>query len=184
MILPIYTYGHSVLRKQCNNVSKSYKGLATLINDMFETMYNANGIGISAPQVGLSINLFVIDLSTLSEDDPSVKPTKEVFINPKIISLYGDDKSYNEGCLSIPGIRSDVFRKTKVEIEYYDSNFIKRTSKIDGIFARVFLHEYDHLNKTLFIDHLSGQEKNNLNRKLNSIIKGKFNIDYPTFSQK
>jgi len=184
MILPIYTYGHPVLRTQCIHVTQSYHDLEKLIDNMFETMYNANGIGISAPQVGLSINLFVIDLSVLAEDDPSVKYVKEVFINPKIISIYGDESTYNEGCLSIPGIRSDVLRKSKVEIEYFDANFIKHRTKIDGIYARVFLHEYDHLNKTLFIDYLSGQEKHNLNRKLNSIKKGKYNINYPTYSEK
>ena len=178
MILPIYIYGNSILRNKCKNIDNSFPNLNIIINDMFETMHNASGIGLAAPQVGLSINLFLIDLSPLSKEDPSLKDIKKVFINPRIIEESGDDWQYDEGCLSIPELNDLVSRKKNIEIEYLDQNFNFIKEKISGIEARVIQHEYDHLNGVLFIDHLSAKRKNILNRKLQSIKKGKFQKRY------
>ena len=184
MILPIYIYGHPVLRKSCQNIDHNYNKLNSLIDDMFETMENANGIGLSAPQIGLSINLFVIDLIPYADEDPSIPKVKQVFINPKILEELGDIKTHNEGCLSIPDIREDVSRKSIIKVEYLDQDFNKNVVQIQGLFARVFQHEYDHLKATLFIDHLSPMKKNIVNRKLNNILKGKFSKLYPTVLKK
>tara|TARA_B100001250_G_C19785426_1_gene783911 strand:+ start:1041 stop:1595 length:555 start_codon:yes stop_codon:yes gene_type:complete len=184
MILPIYIYGHPILRKQCKSIDKSYLGLDKLINDMFETMHNAYGIGISAPQVGLDVSIFVIDLSIYHEEDPSVPDIKKAFINPEIIEESGNVETHNEGCLSIPGVRQDVDRKSKIRIRYSDMEFQQKTEEIDGLYARVFQHEYDHLNGILFVDHLSPLKKNIVNRKLVKIEKGKFEDLYPTVLRK
>lgn len=184
MILPIYIYSHPILRANCQDIDADYEGLSDLILNMFETMKNAHGIGLSAPQIGLSINLFIIDLSLYAEEDASFLDMKEVFINPEIIEESGEVLLHNEGCLSIPGVREDVERKSVVKVKYLDQDFIERVIEISGIFARVFQHEYDHLNKTLFIDHLSPIRKNIVNRKLNSISKGKFKEHYPTILKK
>jgi len=179
MILPIYIYGHPVLRKNCMEVDKTYPNLDKLISNMFDTMQNASGIGISAPQIGLSIRLFVIDLTPYHEEDPSIPNIKKAFINPEIIHEYDPDNDHNEGCLSIPGIRADVTRKSKLKIHYFDQKFNSFNEEIDGVFARVFQHEYDHLNGVLFIDHLPPLKKNIINRKLEKIQKGKFEELYP-----
>ena len=184
MILPIYIYGHPILRKKCMLIDADYVGLNQLINNMFETMENASGIGLSAPQVGLSIQLFVIDLVPYSLEDSSIPAVREVFINPIIIEEFGALSTHNEGCLSIPDIRSDVERKSSIKVKYFDQNFNKKNITIDGLFARVFLHEYDHLNKKLFIDYLDPMRKNRINRKLSSIIKGKFAKNYPVILKK
>ena len=184
MILPIYIYGHPVLRKNCNVLSSEYPNLDQLINDMFDTMYNAHGVGISAPQIGLSLRLFLIDLSPYHEEDPTIPNIKKAFINPEIIQEYDPNIEHNEGCLSIPGLREDVTRKSKIKIKYFDEKFNCFTEEIDGIFARVFQHEYDHLNGVLFIDHLSPLKKNIVNRKLEKIQKGKFEDLYPTIKNK
>ena len=178
MILPIYIYGHSVLRNKCENIDSSFPNLDTIINNMFETMHNANGIGLAAPQIGLSINLFVIDLSPLSDDHPELKDVKKVFINPKILKQEGGDWEYDEGCLSIPGLNDFVSRKKNIKIEYLDQDFNVIKEKISGIEARVIQHEYDHLLGVLFIDYLSPKRKNILNRKLQAIKKGKFQKRY------
>ncbi len=178
MILPIYIYGNLVLRKKCENIDTSFLNLDTIINNMFETMHNANGIGLAAPQIGLSINLFVIDLSPLSNEHPELKDVKKVFINPKIIKEEGGDWEYDEGCLSIPELNDFVSRKKNIEIEYLDQDFNIIKEKISGIQARVIQHEYDHLLGILFIDHLSPKRKNVLNRKLQAIAKGKFQKRY------
>ena len=180
MILPIYIYGHAILRKKCKKIKKSYSRLDKLIDDMFETMYNAQGIGISAPQVGLDLSLFLIDLSVYHEEDPSVPNIRRVFINPEIIDEYGDIETHNEGCLSIPGIREDIDRKNTIRVKYLDVEFQEKIEEIDGLYARVFQHEYDHLNGVLFIDHLSPLKKNIVNRKLVKVEKGKFTDLYPT----
>ena len=184
MILPIYIYGHPILRKNCTPISNTYPDLNKIIDDMFETMQNAQGIGISAPQVGLSIRLFLIDLTLYHNEDPSIPNIKKVFINPEIINETGLDNSHNEGCLSIPGLREDVVRKSQIKIKYYDENFKSFSEEIDGVFARVFQHEYDHLNGVLFIDHLPPLKKNIVNRKLVKIQKGKFEELYPVIKNK
>lgn len=178
MIMPIYIYGNEILKNDCVNISSDYKDLELLINNMFETMYNANGIGIAAPQVGLSINLFVIDLSPLEEEKPTVRKIKKIFINPKIINEYGEELEYEEGCLSIPEVNDFVTRKNTIEIEYHDRYFNKIKEKVTGIEARVIQHEFDHLRGILFVDHLSAKRKNILNRKLKSIKEGKFQKRY------
>jgi len=184
MILPIYIYGHPVLRTESKNITESYPDLDKLIHNMFQTMYHAHGIGISAPQVGLSISLFLIDLTPYHEEDPAIPNIKKAFINPLIIKESGPEEAHNEGCLSIPGLREDVNRKSEISIEYLDVNFKKHTEDIDGLYARVFQHEYDHLNGVLFIDHLSPVKKNIVNRKLIKIGKGKFEDLYPTVLRK
>ena len=147
-------------------------------------MSNARGIGISAPQVGLSIRLFLIDLTPYHEEDPSIPNIKKVFINPNIINESGQDVNHNEGCLSIPGVREDVSRKSQIKVSYFDDKFNSYNEDIDGVYARVFQHEYDHLNGILFIDHLSPLQKNILNKKLTRIQKGKFDELYPTIKYK
>ena len=180
MILPIYIYGHSVLRTKCEVMKYDYTDLNTIIIDMFETMHNASGVGISAPQIGLSLRLFLIDLTPYHDEDSTVPNIKKVFINPEITKEYGDEIDYEEGCLSIPGIRENVTRKSKISIKYLDEKFNSFSEEISGIFARVFQHEYDHLNGVLFVDHLSPLKKNIVNRKLEKIHKGKFEELYPT----
>ena len=180
MILPIYIYGHPILRTLCKNINPDYQNLDVLIDDMFATMKNAHGVGLSAPQIGRSINLFIIDLSVYAEENPLLADTKEVFINPVIVKEFGEVDIHNEGCLSIPGLRADVERKNTIEVTYYDQQWKRHSVQMDGILARVFQHEYDHLNKVLFIDYLKPLKKNIVNRKLKYIQKGKFDNDYPT----
>ena len=184
MILPIHIYGHPILRKKCKNITESYPDLDNLIHDMFETMHHANGIGVSAPQVGFDISLFLIDLTPYHEEDPTIPNIKKAFINPLIINEFGPEEIHNEGCLSIPGLREDVNRQSKISVEYLDTDFVKQKEDIDGLYARVFQHEYDHLNGVLFIDHLSPLQKNIINRKLTKITKGKFEDLYPTVLKK
>ena len=174
MILPIYIYGNSILREKSKNIDSSYPNLKDLIINMFDTMQAANGIGLAAPQIGLSINLFVIDLSPLSEEKKEFKNLKKVIINPRIISEYGDCLDYEEGCLSIPEINSLVARKSSIEIEYYNQDFNLIKENISGMEARVMQHENDHLKGVLFTDYLSAKRKNVLNRKFKEIKKGKF----------
>ena len=179
MVLPIIAFGSQVLRKKCSEIDSSYKELSTLLENMWETMYNASGVGLAAPQIGLSIRLFIVDTHPFFEDDTDqINPIKEVFINPCIIEETGEISDFNEGCLSIPNLREDVSRKSIIKIQYFDSNFNKQEKIFDGISARVIQHEYDHLNGVLFIDHLSAKRKNILNRKLQSIKKGKFQKRY------
>ena len=180
MILPISIYGNPILRTECQPISAAYPDLKKIITDMFDTMKNAQGVGISAPQIGLPIRVFLIDLSPYHEEDPSIPNIKKAFINPEITSEMGSDNSHNEGCLSIPGLREDVVRKSKIHVKYLDEKFNSFDEEIDGIFARVFQHENDHLNGILFIDHLSPAKKNIINRKLVKIKKGKFEELYPT----
>ncbi len=185
MILPIVAYGDPVLKRKAKEIPKDYPDLNALIDNMFETMYNAHGVGLAAPQIGRSIRLFVVDASPFAEDETisdeekdSLKTAKEVFINPKIIEEKGNEWDFNEGCLSIPEVREDVFRKPEIEIEYYDRNFDKHHKKINGLYARVIQHEYDHIEGILFTDKLSGLKKRLIKGKLNNISKGKINIDY------
>ena len=179
MILPISIYGNPVLRTICKEIDSSYPDLNKLISNMFETMQNAQGIGISAPQIGLPIRLFLIDLTIYSQEDSSIPSIKKVFINPEIIKEYGPKENHNEGCLSIPEVREDVIRKSHIKIKYYDEKFKLYTEEVNGIYARVFQHEFDHLNGVLFIDRLSPLKKNIINRKLIKIQKGKFEELYP-----
>lgn len=185
MILPIVAYGDPVLRKVGKEIDKDYPQLDKLIADMRETMYNANGLGLAAPQIGKDIRLFVIDASPFAEDDDISEEEKEVFknfnrvfINAKIIEEEGDEWAFNEGCLSIPTINEDVFRQETVTIEYQDENFEKHTETLSGLPARVFQHEYDHIEGILFTDKLSSLKKRLIKKKLDNISKGKVNAGY------
>lgn len=186
MVLPIVAYGNPVLRKVGVEISTDYPGLKTLIEDMWETMYNSKGVGLAAPQVDKNIRLFVMDsvqiIESLEEDEKNDYPGdfgyKGVFINAKVIEQQGEDWPYNEGCLSIPKIREDILRKERVTIHFYDENFAEYTKTFSGVTARVILHEYDHIDGKLFIDYLKPLKKNLLKRKLNDISKGKVSVDY------
>ena len=185
MILPIIAYGDPVLRKVGVEISKDYPNLLELIENMKETMFNAQGVGLAAPQIGLAIRLFIVDTSPFAEDDDLdnteqlfLKDFKKVFINAKILNEEGDEWAFNEGCLSIPNIREDVFRKDTITIEYLDENFEKHTETIGGLAARVVQHEYDHIEGILFTDKVSSLKKRLLKKKLENISKGKVSVDY------
>ncbi len=178
MLLPIYIYGHPILRKVSEDITADYEGLGKLIDDMFQTMYESDGVGLAAPQIGKNIRLFVIDGSAFSDIDPACKGFKKAFINAHILERSGDDVSFNEGCLSIPGIHEDVVRKDRIKITYRDENWVEHTEVFEGTQARIVQHEYDHLDGVMFTDHLAPLKKSLLKRKLNHISAGKFNIDY------
>ena len=186
MILPIVAYGSPVLRKVCKDISPDYPQLDKLIEDMWETMYNSKGVGLAAPQVNKDIRLFVIDsvqiIESLDEEEKKEYPHdtgyKGVFINAHVSSTNGEDWAYNEGCLSIPKIREDIYRKEKVTIDFLDENFQPHTKTFNGITARVILHEYDHIEGKLFIDLLIPLKRKLLKRKLDDITKGKISVDY------
>ena len=186
MILPIVAYGAPVLRKVCSDIDADYPGLDKLIADMWETMYNSNGVGLAAPQINAAIRLFVMDSEQIfankDEDEelnyPDEPGYKGVFINAHIKELNGEPWSYNEGCLSIPKIREDVNREEEVTLEYDDENFNHHVKTFNGITARVILHEYDHIDGKLFIDHIRPLKRKLLQGKLNDISKGKIKVDY------
>jgi peptide deformylase len=186
MILPIVAYGSPVLRKVCREIDESSPDLTRLIADMWETMYNSNGVGLAAPQINRDIRLFVIDstqiFKNLEEDEEGLYPDapgfKGVFINAHISGIEGDEWAYNEGCLSIPKIREDIFRNEQVTIDYEDENFQPHSKVFNGITARVILHEYDHIEGKLFIDYIKPLKKTMLRRKLDDITRGKIKVDY------
>ena len=185
MLLPIIAYGHPVLKRKAEVISKDYPKLKELIDSMFETMYNASGVGIAAPQIGQSIRLFIVDTTPFSEDDSlsdnernQLKSFKKIFINPEIIEESGDDWSFDEGCLSIPNIRESVLRQPEIKIQYFDENFIKHVQSFEGLLARVIQHEYDHVEGILFTDKLSSFKKQLLKKKLLKISSGKLSFDY------
>lgn len=173
MILPITVYGNPVLRKKAVEIDKDYPGLQQLIENMYETMYKAEGVGLAAPQVNKGIRLIVIDATPFGEDDESVKDFKKILINPEIIEFRGEKESFNEGCLSLPNIREDVERQTEITIRYQDENFKEHEENWDGVKARIVQHEYDHLEGKLFVDHISPIRRRLINSKLNAIAKGK-----------
>ena len=185
MILPIVAYGDPVLRKVAVAIDATYPDLEKLITNMKETMYNASGVGLAAPQIGKAIRLFLIDASPFSEDDDIseeertlLKSFNRVFINPKILEEEGEEWLFNEGCLSIPEVREDVSRQPKITIEYQDENFTIHTETLEGLAARVFQHEYDHIEGILFTDKLSTLKKRIIKKKLENISKGKISADY------
>ena len=186
MIRPIVAYGATVLKKKSENISEEYPNLSKLIEDMWETMYASKGVGLAAPQIGLSVRIFVIDTKPFASDDEldsaeakTLEFFKKVFINPQIIKEEGDLWSFNEGCLSIPEVREDVNRKEKITIQYRDEKFKLHTEILDGLAARVVQHEYDHIEGILFTDHLSSLKKRLIKNKLTSISKGLITVDYP-----
>ena len=186
MILPIVAYGTPVLRVVSKDITPDYPGLNKLLEDMWETMYASNGVGLAAPQVNKDIRLFMVDSSQIFEnmeaDDKGKYPDepgiKQVFINAQIKELDGEEWSYNEGCLSIPKIREDIFRNEEVTIEYVDENFQPHLDTFNGVTARVILHEYDHTEGKLFIDYLKPLKRKLLRGKLDDITKGKIKVDY------
>lgn len=185
MILPIIAYGDPVLRKMGKEITKDYPDLEQLILNMWDTMYEAYGVGLAAPQVNYSIRLFIIDPSPFAEDEALTDPEKEVlgslkkvFINPKIIAEEGEEWAFNEGCLSIPEVREDVFRKPRITIEYQDEEFNSFRETYEGLAARVIQHEYDHIEGILFTDKLSSLKKRLIKGKLSDISKGKVDVDY------
>ena len=185
MILPIVAYGDPVLKKKCKEISKDYSNFDSLLENMFETMYNAFGVGLAAPQIGLPIRLFLVDTNPFAEDEDLSKEEQEalngfkrVFINAKIIKEEGDEWAFNEGCLSIPDVREDVFRKPVITVEYLDENFEAHKESFDGLIARVIQHEYDHIEGILFTDKLSSLKKRLIKGRLTNISKGKISIDY------
>lgn len=184
MILPIRAFGDSVLRKECVDIDKDYPQLNELIDNMFETMKDAHGIGLAAPQIGLDIRLFCVDLTPLADDEDyadiadELREFKKVFINATILEEKGKEWKFNEGCLSIPDVREDVSRKETIVIEYYDENFELRTDTFSDIRARVIQHEYDHIEGILFTDHLSSLKKKLVKGKLSKISRGDINVSY------
>ena len=178
MIYPIIVYGHSALRGETKEVEKEYPGLAQLIKDMFETMQNAEGIGLAAPQIGVPIRLFVIDLSILEEKNPVYAGLKKVFINPTIVERSKETSSLEEGCLSLPGVNERVLRPAKIRIRYQNESFEEQEDEFDDYLARVIQHEYDHLEGRLFIDHISPIRRQMNKSKLNGMVKGKVRCKY------
>ena len=185
MILPIVAYGDPVLRKKATEIPQDYPKLDELIENMWETMEDASGVGLAAPQIGLPIRLFLVDTTPFSQDDDLTEKEqkeldgfKKVFINATILEEEGDEWAFNEGCLSIPNVREDVFRNEKITIKYYDADFNEYTETYDGLRARVIQHEYDHIEGILFTDHLTSLKKRLIKSRLNNISKGKVKVDY------
>jgi peptide deformylase len=185
MILPIVAYGAAILRKVSEPIKADYADLSTLISDMWETMYESNGVGLAAPQINKNIRLFVVDSAQIfanaePEDEKfsDAPGIKKVFINAQIIETTGTDWVYNEGCLSIPKIREDVMRPQTVTLSFMDENFNSHTETYTGMTARVILHEYDHIEGKLFIDYIKPLRRKMLQGKLNDIHKGKVRVDY------
>ena len=187
MILPIIAYGHSVLREECLEIDEG-KDVSKLISNMFETMYGSQGVGLAGPQIGESLRVFIVDASPFAEEDlkdkakskklAELKDFKKVFINPIIEEESGNEWSFSEGCLSIPGVREDVERLNTIKISYFDENWNYFEESYNGIAARIIQHEYDHIEGILFTDHLNPLKRRLLKRKLNEISKGKVDVDY------
>ena len=188
MILPIVAYGHPVLRKVAGDIDEHYPNLDKLIEDMWETMYASNGVGLAAPQVNRDIRLFVMDsaqiFANMDEDEkkedsyPDAPGIKQVFINAHIVEEHGEDWPYNEGCLSIPKIREDIYRAEEVTIDFMDEHFRQQRKTFNGVTGRIILHEYDHIDGKLFIDYISPLKRKLLKRKLDDISKGNVSVDY------
>jgi peptide deformylase len=186
MILPIVAYGHPVLREVAKEIGPDYPQLDKLIEDMWETMYASNGVGLAAPQINRSVRLFLVDSTQIFEnmeedeqdDYPDGPGIRQVFINARIKSLNGEEWSYNEGCLSIPKVREDVMRNEEVVLEYQDPDFEHHVKTFNGITARVILHEYDHIDGKLFIDRISLLKRKLIKGKLDDIARGKIRVDY------
>ncbi len=185
MVLPIVAYGDPVLRKVGKDIGKEYPGLEELIENMEETMKNAQGVGLAAPQIGRDIRLFLIDASPFAENEDLeeeerafLKDFKRTFINARIVEEEGDEWAFNEGCLSIPNINEDVYRPETIQVKYVDEKFVERHETLTGLAARIFQHEYDHIEGILFTDKLSSLKKRLLKKKLENISKGKVDVSY------
>ena len=185
MTLPIYAYGHPILRQKTEEIDTNYSDLKSLVNNMWETMYNANGVGLAAPQIGLALRLFVVDASPFSADpelseaeQQQIKRFKHVFINPSIKAFRGDMVDFNEGCLSIPDIRAEIKRPNMIKVEFLDENFNHNSKIFKGLLARVILHENDHINGVLFTDKITNFKRKIIQNKLDRIKKGKIETEY------
>lgn len=178
MKLPIVAYGDAILKRKSIDVEEDYPDLQELIANMFETMYAAHGVGLAAPQVGLSIRLFVVDASPFADDEPSLENFKKVFINPEIIEESGEKWLFSEGCLSIPDIHEDISRCADIRLRYLDENWIEQEESFSGMAARIIQHEYDHIEGKLFTDRLSPLRKAMLKSKLDAITKGQIGVEY------
>lgn len=187
MILPIVAYGDAVLKKEAVEIEKEHEGLQDLIDDMFETMYEASGVGLAAPQIGRSIRMFIVDGTPFAEEDDEEAPDpraaglfgfKKVFINPIIEEESGEEWAFSEGCLSIPDIREDVYRKERILISYYDEKWNLKEETYEGFAARIIQHEYDHIEGVLFTDRISPLKKRLLTKRLSNISKGEIKVTY------
>lgn len=181
MILPIYIYGQPVLRKESADIEKDYPNLKELLANMFETMEEANGVGLAAPQIGLNIRVVVIDLDVLSEDFPEYKGFKKGFVNPHIIEYdETNTESLEEGCLSLPGIQEKVTRPTRIRVQYLDEDLNEHDEWVEGYLARVMQHEFDHLDAKMFIDRISPLRKQLIKSKLKALLQGRYRCSYRT----
>jgi peptide deformylase len=180
MIYPIVVYGHPVLRKVAEDINNDYPGLQQLISDLFETMYHSDGLGLAAPQIGKSVRIFVIDGKPLEEEDPELADFRKAFINARITERSDELIPMNEGCLSIPNLREEVVRESRIRITYYDERWDYHDEVYEGIKARIIQHEYDHLDGILFVDRITPLRKRLIKGKLLGITKGKFDADYRT----
>jgi len=178
MIIPIFAYGQKVLKKKSKEITKDYPELILLLSNMWETMYNAKGVGLAAPQIGKGIRLFLVDTTQMEEEEKDLKGIKKAFINAEIIEESGTENSYEEGCLSIPDIRGDVDRLSDITIRYMDENFVEHTESYTGINARVIQHEYDHIEGKLFTEKLPPLRRQLIKRRLENIKKGKVKVGY------
>ena len=178
MIYPIVVYGNAVLRKQVAPITPDYPNLSVLIDDMFKTLTKSEGVGLAAPQIGLSIGLFIVDLSPLADDEPSYATFKKVFINTEITAYSEETETAEEGCLSIPGISEKVKRSLSITIHYFDENWQERTETYTGFPARAIQHEYDHLQGKVFVDRVSPIRRQLIASKLTAISKGKVSCRY------
>jgi peptide deformylase len=178
MILPVYVYGQPVLRKVAEDITPDYPNLKELIQNMFETMDYADGVGLAAPQIGLPIRVVVVDLDVLSEDYPEYKGFRKAYINAHILEVSGEEVSMEEGCLSLPGIHESVKRGNKIRVKYLDEDLVEHDEIVEGYLARVMQHEFDHLDGKMFIDHLSPLRRQMIKGKLNAMLKGKAHCTY------
>ena len=178
MILPVVAFGDPVLREVGIDISKDFDGLPKLIENMWETMYGAEGVGLAAPQIGKSIRLFVIDASPFAEDEPGLEGFKKVFINAEILEETGEEWAFKEGCLSIPGLRDNVKRQETIKIKYFDEQFKEHIEEYSGFAERVIQHEYDHIDGILFTDKINPLKKQMIKRKLTDISKGIVKVGY------
>ncbi len=178
MILPVYVYGQPVLRKVAEDITPDYPNLKELIQNMFETMGHADGVGLAAPQIGLPIRVVTIDLDVLSEDYPEYKGFRKAYINAHILEVSGEEVSMEEGCLSLPGIHESVKRGNKIRVKYLDEDLVEHDEIVEGYLARVMQHEFDHLDGKMFIDHLSPLRRQMIKGKLNAMLKGKAHCTY------
>ncbi|MFI5218491.1 MAG: peptide deformylase [Bacteroidia bacterium] len=178
MVYPIVAFGHPVLKKRAGEIDKNYPDLKQLIADMYETMYFSQGVGLAAPQINFSIRLFITDGAPFKDEEEGLENFKKVFINPMMVNEEGEEWKFNEGCLSIPGIREDVERKGNIRLKYFDENFVEHDETFSGIAARIIQHEYDHIEGILFVDRLSSFKKRLIKGKLSDISIGKVDVEY------